>query len=260
MAGDRGGPAASSPPWRSRPAPSRPPSRSRGCSSPPPASSPRCYTGCRDCPACSIPGRAGELGIDVALGYLAVGALFLPIDRLGLRPLDFPAPIVFLTAVHFHVAGFGLLAAVALRARGGAVASSAAAHRGSPSELLAAAATLGIVAGMPLTALGFVAGSPLVNALGAVLVGISGIATGIVVATDAHAGRSGTGRAHRAALGLAAGCLFVAMPLGMAWAVAPLLGVAFLDLELMARTHGVLNAIAVIVLALVPSLPDHTVG
>jgi hypothetical protein len=36
------------------------------------------------------------------------------------------------------------------------------------------------------------------------------------------------------------------MPLGFGWSVAGLLGIGFLDLDAMVRTHGVLNAFAVV--------------
>lgn len=46
--------------------------------------------------------------------YLAVGAAWLLASRLGWHPMEFREPIVLLTAVHFHYAGFA--AAVMVRA------------------------------------------------------------------------------------------------------------------------------------------------
>ncbi len=46
--------------------------------------------------------------VDIALIYPVVGGVWVMVDRAGLRPLDFDAVIVRLTAVHFHYAGFML--------------------------------------------------------------------------------------------------------------------------------------------------------
>lgn len=47
-----------------------------------------------------------EVLLNVGLLFLAVGGSWLLLARLGLRPLDFSTVIVFLTAIHFHFAGF----------------------------------------------------------------------------------------------------------------------------------------------------------
>ncbi len=44
----------------------------------------------------------------------------------------------------------------------------------------------------------------------------------------------------------AGAALLIGMPIGIAWSVAILVGGAFLDLDTMIRTHGVLNASAVL--------------
>ena len=51
---------------------------------------------------------------DAAVAFLAVGATFAAIDRLGLRLFGFSSEILLLTAVHFHFAGFVLPLAGAL--------------------------------------------------------------------------------------------------------------------------------------------------
>jgi hypothetical protein len=165
-----------------------------------------------------------ELGVDAASGFWAVGAGSVVIDRLGL-PTPYPPVIVLLTATHFHLAGTGLVAIAALLAM---------------TRPAVAAAVIGLVAGIPVTALGFVLPSAAVGALGALLVGSSGI--GVALALLTAAGPQVTRRARRAA-GIA---LLVGMPLGIGWSVAGLLGVGFLDLDAMVRTHGVLNAFAVV--------------
>ncbi|HEY0444557.1 MAG TPA: YndJ family transporter, partial [Candidatus Limnocylindrales bacterium] len=182
--------------------------------------------GLRALPAILHPRRAADLGADASVVFLAVGATFATMDRLGAQPLGFSPTIVLLTATHFHFAGFGLLGLASI----GAAARPA--LRG---------AVLGFIVGIPVTALGFTLPSTLFGALGALIVGGSGI----VFALDLI-GSSRTGRArwpHRVA-GLA---LLVGMPMGIAWSVAILLGVRFLDVDAMVRSHGALNATAVLI-------------
>ncbi|OGO58061.1 MAG: hypothetical protein A2V85_13080 [Chloroflexi bacterium RBG_16_72_14] len=165
-----------------------------------------------------------ELGVDAALGFWVVGAGSVVIDRLGL-PAPFPPVIVLLTATHFHLAGTGLVAIAALLAM---------------TRPTVVVAVIGLVAGIPVTALGFVLPSTAVGAMGAALVGSSGI--GVALALLAAGGPPVTRRARRAA-GIA---LLAGMPLGIGWSIAILAGVGFLDLDAMVRTHGALNAFAVV--------------
>lgn len=66
-----------------------------------------------------------ELLLNLGLIFLAVGGIWWIISRLGLNPNQFGHPIVFLTAVHFHFAGFascvisGLSGRVLMRQRPG---------------------------------------------------------------------------------------------------------------------------------------------
>lgn len=151
-------------------------------------------------------------------------------DRLGVQPLGFSTAIILLTGVHFHFAGFGLLA----------IASLLAAQR--PALRIA---VLGLIIGIPITAAGFILASDPLGALGAAVVGLSGIGVAIVMLRG-HA-RSRLTRYIRRLAGVA---LLVGMPMAIAWSAAIVLGLRFLDLELMVRTHGALNAGAVLVLAL----------
>lgn len=175
-------------------------------------------------PAILRPNRWADLGVDVALGFWAVGAVFTIIDRLGLETWFSPA-IVLLTATHFHFAGFGLLGLASLLAR-------------SRPRLRASVA--GLVMGIPLTALGFVLVSDAINAVGAVVVGLAGIGVGIGLLTVT------TSATSRLAARAAGAALLVGMPMGIAWSLAILVGRTFLDLDTMIRTHGVLNATAVL--------------
>jgi hypothetical protein len=186
-------------------------------------------------PSILRPGQWAELGIDVALGFWAVGAVFTAIDRLGLDT-GFSATIVLLTATHFHFAGFGLLGLASLLGRW---------------RLWLRASIAGLIVGIPLTALGFVLVSDAINAVGALFVGLSGLGVGIGLLTVATAGLS------RWASRVAGVALLIGMPMGIAWSTAILLGASFLDLDAMIRTHGVLNAAAVL-LGVASSRPERS--
>jgi hypothetical protein len=172
--------------------------------------------------------RVPEFAAEVGLGFLALGAVFLSMDRLGFQPLGFSPEIVLLTAIHFHFAGFGLLAlAATLAAQGSRVA---------------ALGSLGLVAGMPLTAAAFVLESSLLNLLGGAVVGCSGVLVALGLMGRATAERGWLAGAYW----LTSGMLTVGMILGVGWAITSATGTAFLDLDVMVRTHGVVNAASVI--------------
>lgn len=170
------------------------------------------------------PHHLPALGIDVALAFWGVGATFATIDRLGVDTGFLPA-IVLLTATHFHFAGFALLGLASLHAA---------------SRQWLRAPVLGLIVGIPLTALGFVLASDPINAGGALVVGSSGIGVAIALLSDRSP------RSDRRLSGAAGVALLVGMPMGIAWSLAILTGQLFLDLDTMVRTHGVLNSIAVL--------------
>jgi hypothetical protein len=180
--------------------------------------------GIAELPSILLPRRLPELGVDVALGFWAVGATFTTLDRLG-ADTGFSPAIVLLTATHFHFAGFGLLA----------IASLIATTRGWLS-----ASVVGLVVGIPLTAAGFVLASNAINATGAALTGLSGIGVGLALLTSRADSRSD------GLLRLAGVALLIGMPMGIAWSLAILVGQSFIDLGTMVRTHGVLNSMAVL--------------
>jgi YndJ-like protein len=175
-------------------------------------------------PAILRPADLAELGIDVALGFWAVGAGFVLVDRLGVQTGFSPA-IVLLTATHFHFAGFGLLGLASLLAR-------------SRPRLRACVA--GLIVGIPLTALGFVVASNPINVAGALLVGLSGFGVGLVLVVAARPDEVAWPAR------LAGAALLVGMPMGIAWSLSMLFRLSFLDLDTMVRTHGALNATAVL--------------
>jgi hypothetical protein len=87
-----------------------------------------------------------ELSIDAGLMLVPVGGIWLVLARYGARPIGFSEPIVTLTAVHFHYAGFAA-----------PILSGMIGRRLAPSGLarrIYSAAALGLLAGVPLVALG----------------------------------------------------------------------------------------------------------
>ncbi|MFP5342426.1 MAG: YndJ family transporter [Candidatus Limnocylindria bacterium] len=167
-----------------------------------------------------------------ALLFLGVAAGHATADRLSLQPFGFAPLIVLLTAVHFTFAGFGLVLVGAL------VAET------RPARWLELA--LGsLVVGMPVTALGFFGVRPAVLA-GAWLVAAGGLGIGLELVRST--GVAGVARALRVMAGLA---LLVAMPLAALYAAGDVLGLAWLDIPVMARTHGALNVLGFAVPAVV---------
>jgi hypothetical protein len=170
------------------------------------------------------PTSLSDLGIDVALAFLAVGAGFALVDRLGVQT-GFSPTIILLTATHFHFAGFGLLGLTSLLAR---------------SRPTLRISVVGLIVGIPITAAGFVLVSDPISAVGALFVGLSGIGAGLALV----AGRPDpSGWPSR----LAGAALLVGMPMGIAWSLSLLFRLTFLDIDTMIRTHGALNATAVLV-------------
>ncbi len=174
-------------------------------------------------PSILLPRRLPDFGIDVALGFWGVGATFALMDRLGVDT-GFSPVIVLLTATHFHFAGFGLLAVASLLAA---------------SRPWLRVSVLGLIIGIPLTALGFVLSSDPITAVGALVVGSSGIGVGTALLTR-HVEVRADWLSRTAGL-----ALLVGMPMGIAWSLAILTGQSFVDLDTMVRTHGALNSMAV---------------
>lgn len=164
------------------------------------------------------PGPVEEVAIDAGLAYAALGGAWLAASRLGIEPLGFREPIVLLTAVHFHFAAFALL--VLAGAIGRAMLPGGVEPAYKP-------AVLALVAGPILLALGLTFSRPLEIASALVL------AAGVVALFALAA----TWRAWWAAFALAA-----LVPMG----AAVLFAARGVDLALMARVHGAVNAILVV--------------
>lgn len=171
-----------------------------------------------------------EFCFGIGEGYALVGALWLLASRLGLQPVGFHEPIVLLTAVHFHYAG--LMAAVLA----GLVASA----NGTTRAPLALRTTLSCaVLGPGLLGLAFLGGPELKLAgVGLVVIGECGIAVGTFRIGLANAREIG-GRLLLAG----SACVIAGMALAAVWAIGEYPLHAFVNLEQMARYHGVLNSV-----------------
>lgn len=105
------------------------------------------------------------IGINAGLVYLGVGGGWFVLARLGLNPLGFDDTIVFLTAIHFHYAGFAAPVLAGL--------TSQALKEADPfRRRWGQGAVLGLVVGTPLVAAGITL-SPLLEVMGAIVVATS---------------------------------------------------------------------------------------
>jgi len=160
-------------------------------------------------------------------GYALVGALWLVASRTGLHPFGFHEPIVLLTAIHFHYAG--LTAAI--------LAGLASSSMRTPLSLRTALSCA--LAGPGLLGLAFLVGAKL--KLAAVCLMVFG-ECGIALATLRVGLGKASGTGGRMLL-IGSVCVIVAMALAGIWAVGEYPLHAFVNLEQMARYHGVLNSV-----------------
>jgi uncharacterized protein (UPF0548 family) len=180
----------------------------------------------------SSPGMAA---VTTAFGcmYAAVGGAWFWADRAGISPMGFDEAIVRLTALHFHFAGFALpvLTAIAMRI-----------HPGGLARL----ACTGIVAGVPLTAVGITATQyhfgPVPETIAAVVMSLSGLLTGVVLLRIA-------GQYRSLALGIAGILLFGIMALSLTYGLRVYLPESALSIDAMRAIHGSLNGLVALPLA-----------
>ena len=171
-----------------------------------------------------------SLLVPAATGFMAVGGVWLVATRLGVRPLGFSATIVLLTATHFHHAGVVLPV----------IASHNLANR--PTRIVGIGSA-GVLAGIPLTAIGITLGGKAewvaawVLALAAILIAVGQLRLAIAVRAPL--------------LAVSGAALLVAMILGGLWAWSRAFPGVSLSLEEMARYHGSLNALGFGLLGLI---------
>jgi hypothetical protein len=171
-----------------------------------------------------------EIALSAGLVYLAVGGAWLVLSRAGIQPLGFAPLIVLLTAVHFHYAGFvlPLLAGMAGRARPG---------------LLGRAAAIGVIAGVPLVAVGINLAQLQVRAFepwAAALLAASGLLVALLYLMLAAGRRPPLQRLLLAVAGLA---LPVGMLLAAVYAWGRYTGLLWVDIAQMLPYHGAVNAL-----------------
>jgi hypothetical protein len=167
-------------------------------------------------------------GHGAAAAFLLVGSLFFVLHRQGGSWAGVDATIVQLTAVHFHVAGFGLaLVAAAL---------------GERRRRIGAVAVWSLVLGMGVTAVGFLT-VPAVQIVGAVLV-VAALMTVSVGTVAVHAAIRPSAAAW--VLRASAACGVAVSALALVYATTEATGTPVIDIPTMAATHGVLAAVGVV--------------
>ncbi|MFN7945179.1 MAG: YndJ family protein [Blastocatellia bacterium] len=169
---------------------------------------------------------------DAGLIFLFVGGVWVVLAQSGARPLRFDPVIVLLTAIHFHYAGFVLPLLTGLAGR-------------RLKDGLSRLAAAGVMAGVPLTAMGITATQLGFNhafeSLAALLTALAGWLTALLHFRLAR--QSGAARLIRG-LWLAA-----ALSLTFGMALAALYGLRFYipsawpDIPWMRALHGTANAL-----------------
>lgn len=175
----------------------------------------------------------------IAFLYLPVGGAWLVASRAGLRPLGFAEPIVLLTAMHFHFAGF------AAPIIAGALGRALAARKTAMARVFPAVAA-GVIAGPGLLAAGFIIG-PGAKLAGACLVAISEFGLGIFILSNLHGVRS---RLARVLLTISSLSVIFSMVMAATWAIGEYPLQPFLDLARMEKYHGVANALGFVLCGL----------
>jgi hypothetical protein len=170
--------------------------------------------------------------VSMSFIYLPIGCTWLVASRWGLSPMGFQEPIVLLTAVHFHFAGF---AAPLLTA---ATAATVEGTTAKVQKIFRIIAT-GVLAGPGLLAVGFVVGPQLKLAAALLLViGEIGLALFFLIAL-----RGMRPRSAQALVILSSACVLFSMVLAAIWAVGEFPLQPFVHLAEMAKLHGTANAL-----------------
>lgn len=172
--------------------------------------------------------------------YLPIGCAWLVASRLGIGPMGFQEPIVLLTAVHFHFAGF----AAPLLALG---AESEIKAGSSVSRGIFRVVAAGVLAGPGLLAAGFVIG-PWLKLTAALVVACSEVALSIYFLAAIRSLRPPSAQAFVTASAIS---VLFAMVLAAVWAIGEFPLQPFVHLDEMARFHGTANGLGFILCGLV---------
>ena len=175
----------------------------------------------------------------VSFPYLAVGCAWLMASRLALTPMGFHEPIVLLTAVHFHFAGFAapLLAMVV---------ESATKNTSFFLRRLFMIVAAGVLCGPGLLAAGFVIG-PRVKLGAALVVACSEAGLSLYFLAGIRHLHS---RLAQALIAMSSASVLIAMVLAALWAIGEFPLQPFVHLNEMARFHGTANGLGFILCGL----------
>jgi hypothetical protein len=176
--------------------------------------------------------RLAELAVLASALYLPVGGVWALFDQLGYQPLGFPPIIVLLTAVHFHYAGFALP-----RLTGLWVAKQKA-------SLLSTLATWGVIAGVPLVAIGITTSqlqmSPWIEVVSVTTLACSALV--VSVGQIVWSIRADMPALARLFFVLGGFCLAAGMVLAMIYGWRSVYPVAWATIPAMYAIHGTLNS------------------
>jgi YndJ-like protein len=183
--------------------------------------------------------------VAVAECYIAVGGIWLVMSRAGLHPAGFQEPIVLLTAVHFHFAGF--LSSIFAGLTYDQLQTT---KWAKPRRII----LLGTLLGPGLLGISFLI-SPKLKLIAVILIviGQCGLAAGMArISTTIARGASSV------LLMLAAASVAIAMIYAAKWALGEYPLQPMTDLSHMERIHGVLNSIGFSAIGLVGWLKFRT--
>ncbi len=174
-----------------------------------------------------------EVCIHFGLIFVAVGGIWLLISRLGLNPIDFGPAIVFLTAVHFHFAGFAACLIIGLSGR-------LFVFQDRWVQKLYRAVVWGSILGIPLLALGITFSATL-EVLAAGVFAASLLVWSVLILTwGLPQIRSGLAKAL---LSVASVSILWSMFWALLYAVATYLNLVWVSIPQMGWRHGLFNVL-----------------
>jgi len=175
--------------------------------------------------------------------YLPIGAIWLLAARMGMEPLGFAEPIVSLTAVHFHYAGF---AAPILCGLAGREIGNSANHKSAITGTMYRIVAWIVILGPALVAIG-ITFSPLVEAIAGAVLAMG--YTGLALITIGRL-RQVNGILPRVFLGLSSLSAVVTMFAAAGFALRTFNLFPFLSIPQMVAIHGWGNAIGFVLCGL----------
>lgn len=172
---------------------------------------------------------AAGIATSAALMFLAVGGGWTLASRWGIEPMGFREPIVLLTGVHFHYAGFALPILTGLAA-------------GTLRHVGARLAVASVVIGVPFVAVGITAGrsEPVVELSAAWFMGTACL---LVVWLQGEMAVRATSWPERLLFALSGLALLAGMTLAAVYALSTFRDAYWLTIPQMIPWHGTLNAL-----------------